>query len=83
MLRILTKKEELDSRKKNFNRLKPGSLFDLCQQEWFIAIRMLNKKEWEVVEWTEDNRQRFAANKVCGLTRLHFDDMRCLNLRLQ
>ena len=76
----LTREEELINRRKNFTQLATGFLFDLGQQRWFIAIKKIDD-EWEVIELTEDNRQKIIMSQVCEITRLHFDNMHCLNLR--
>ena len=81
MLRVLSKEEELQNRRDAFARLKQGSLFDLGQERYFIAVGKIGEKVWEVIELTEGNRQRIILGQPCEHTRLHFDKMTCLNLR--
>lgn len=80
MLRVLSKEEELHSRQKGFVKLKPGSLFDLGQERFFIAVKKISETVWEVVELTETNKRRIILGHPCEHARLHFDEMSCLNL---
>lgn len=81
MLRVLSKEEELESRREAFAKLKPGSLFDLGQERFFIAVKRINEKVWEVIELTETNKKKLISGQPCERSSLHFDDMDCLNLR--
>lgn len=81
MLRVLSKEEELQSRRDAFAKLKPGSLFDLAQKNFFIAAKKSDKMVWEVIELTETNKKRIISGQPCEHSNLHFDDMSCLNLR--
>jgi hypothetical protein len=81
MLRVLSKEEELQGRGEAFARLKPGSLFDLGQLRFFIAVKKIDEKVWEVIELTEANKKKLISGQPCEHSNLHFDDMVCLNLR--
>ena len=81
MLRALSKEEELQGRREAFAKLKPGSLFDLAQERFFIAVKKIDKKVWEVIELTETNKKKIISGQPCEHSSLHFDDMVCLNLR--
>jgi len=81
MLIGLSKEEEWQLRQEAFAKLKPGSLFDLGQQRFFIAVQQINDQVWEVVELTETNKEQIIAGAPCVHAQLHFDDMSCLNLR--
>ena len=82
MLRVLNREEELQSRREDFAKLKPGSLFDLGQQRFFLGVKKADGKVWEVIELTEANRKRVISGQPCEHSHLHFDDMDCLNLHL-
>ena len=81
MLRVLSKEEELQNRQEGFAKLKAGSLFDLGQLRFFIAVKKIDEKVWEVVELTETNKEKIISGQPCEHSNLHFDDMSCLNLR--
>ncbi len=81
MLRVLSREEELQSRLEAFVKLKPGSLFDLAQERFFIAVEKIDEKVWEVIELTVTNKKRIMSGGACEHSHLHFDDMDCLNLR--
>jgi hypothetical protein len=81
MLRVLSREEELQSRRKAFAKLRPGSLFDLAQERFFIAVKKIEGKVWEVIELTETNKKKIISGHPCEHSHLHFDDMDCLNLR--
>lgn len=81
MLRTLSKEEELQYRRQGFAKLNLGSLFDLGQKRFFIAVRKIDKKIWEVIELTKTNKERIISGQPSEHTRLHFDEMSCLNLR--
>jgi len=81
MLRVLSKEEELEGRREAFEKLKPGSLFDLGQERFFIAVKKLDEKVWGVIELTETNKKQIVSGQPCEHSSLHFDDMVCINLR--
>lgn len=81
MLRVLSREEELENRREAFAKLKPGSLFDLGQERFFIAIKKIDEKVWEVIELTETNKKKIISGRPCEHSSLDFDDMDCLNLR--
>jgi hypothetical protein len=81
MLRVLSKEEELQNRRERFARLEPGSLFDLAQKRFFLAVKKVNDYAWEVIELTETNKKTVISEQPCEHSCLHFDDMDCLNLR--
>ena len=81
MLRVLSQKEELQARTQAFARLEQGSLFDLGQERFFIAVRKIDEKAWEVIELTEGNKRSIILGQPCEHSKLHFDEMSCLNVR--
>jgi hypothetical protein len=81
MLRALTPEEELKSRRQSFAKLKRGTLFDLAHERFFIAAKKIGRKAWEVIELTDANKKRIISGEACEHSRLHFDEMSCLNLR--
>lgn len=81
MLRVLSREEELEGRHEAFAKLKPGSLFDLGQERFFIAVKKIDEKVWEVIELTEINKKKITSGQPCEHSNLHFNDMDCLNLR--
>jgi hypothetical protein len=81
MLRILTKKEELASRRERFAQLQPGMLFDLGGRRYFIAGHK-RARSVEVVELDTANMERILRGERCVRTQLRFVDMDCLNLHL-
>lgn len=81
MLRVLSREEELQGRREAFAKLKPGSLFDLAQERFFIAVKKMDEKVWEVIELTATNKKKFISGEPCAHSTLHFDHMGCLNLR--
>ena len=80
MLRVLTKAEELATRTKSFARLRAGTLFDLGGQRYFIAARKVGKTV-EVIALDAANVRCILGAEPCTRARLHFDDLRCLNVR--
>jgi len=82
VLRVLNREEELQSRREDFAKLKPGSLFDLGQLRFFIAAKKIDEKVWEVIELSKTNREKIVSGQPCEHSHLHFDDMDCLNLHL-
>lgn len=81
MLRVLSKEEELEGRKRNFARIRQDSLFDLGGERFFIAVKRIDEQVWEVIELSEANREKIIRNQPCEATTLHFDEMRCLNIK--
>ena len=81
MLRVLSREEELQNRREAYAKLKPGSLFDLAQERFFIAVKKIDEKVWEVIELTEANKKNFISGQPREHSNLHFNDMDCLNLR--
>lgn len=81
MLRVLSKEEELQLRREGFTRLKPGSLFNLGQERFFIAVKKVDEKVWEVLELTQENKERIITLQSCEHSNLHFDEMNCLNIK--
>ena len=81
MLRVLSKEEELQLRREGFTRLKSGSLFNLGQERFFIAVKKVDEKVWEVVELTRENKERIITGQPCKHSNLHFDEMNCLNIK--
>ncbi len=81
MLRALSKEEELQLRQEEFARLKPGLLFNLGQERFFIAVKNVDRKVWEVVELTQENKERIVTGQPCEHSNLHFDEMNCLNIK--
>ena len=81
MLRALSPEEELENRRERFAKLEQGTLFNLAQKRFFIAAKKIDKKAWEVIELTDANKKRIVSGEPCEHSRLHFDEMTCLNLR--
>ncbi len=81
MLRVLSKEEELQLRREGFTRLKPGSLFNLGQERFFIAVKKVDEKVWEVLELTQENKERIITGQSCEHSKLNFDEMNCLNIK--
>ena len=79
MLRVLTEEEELAGRKKSYQRLVPGRLFDLAGERYFITVE---RKEETVtaIELSAENAARILRGERCVESTLRFDDMRCLNV---
>ena len=80
-MRVLSNEEELQRRREAFAKLKPGSLFDLAQERFFVVVKKIDEKRWEVVELTATNKNKVISGQPCEHSTLHFDDMGCLNLR--
>ncbi len=81
MLRVLSKEEELQLRREGFTRLKSGSLFNLAQERFFIAVKKVDEKVWEIVELTRGNKERIITGQPREHSNLHFDEMNCLNIK--
>lgn len=81
MLRALSKEEELQLRREGFKRLKPGSLFNLGQERFFIPLKKVDEKVWEVVELTQENKERIITGQPCEHSNLHFDEINYLNIK--
>jgi len=82
MLRVLTKQEELASCTERFAQLRAGILFDLGGRRYCIAMRKRGRTV-EVVALDTANIGRIVRGEPCVRTRLHFDDMNCLNLHVK
>jgi len=80
MMRTLTHEEELAMRKTAFKKLKPGMLFDLGGERYFIVLEC-DKDGADVVELDEKNRQRIVRDVGLSTSYLSFDEMSCLNVR--
>ena len=65
MLRVLSKEEELQLRREGFTRLKSGSLFNLAQERFIIAVKKVDEKVWEIVELTRENKERIITGQPC------------------
>jgi len=81
MLRVLSKEEELELRRDGFTKLVPGSLFNLARERFFIAVRKVNEKVWEVIELTPENKEKIITGQPCKHLNLRFDEMKCLNIK--
>ena len=82
-LRALTPEEELELRKKDFEKIREGSLFDLGGGRHFLAVKKIDDESWEVIELDEHNRHRIITEQKVRYSVLSFEQMRCLNLREQ
>ena len=82
-LRALTPEEELELRKKGFEKIRERSLFDLGGERHFLAVKKIDDESWEVIELDEDNRRRIISEQKVRYCVLSLDQMRCLNLREQ
>ena len=80
MLRVLSPKEELKNRRERFAKLTPGTLFDLAQRRFFIAVKKIDAQSWQVIELSETNKKKIVGGEPSGHSPLHFDEMSCLNL---
>ena len=80
MLRVLSPKEELKGRRERFAKLTQGTLFDLAQRRYFIAVKKINAKSWQVIKLTETNKKKIIAGEPGSHSPLHFNEMSCLNL---
>jgi len=80
MLRVLSEEEELELRRDGFTKLVPGSLFNLARERFFIAVRKVDEKVWEVIELTPENKEKIITGQLCERSSLHFDEMNCLNI---
>jgi hypothetical protein len=47
---------------------------------FFIAVKKINAKSWQVIELTETNKKKIIAGEPCSHSPLHFNEMSCLNL---
>jgi hypothetical protein len=56
-------------------------LFNLGQERFFIAVKNVDRKVWEVVELTQENKERIVTGQPCEHSNLHFDEMNCLNIK--
>jgi len=82
MLRVLSHEEELNGRRERFAKLTQGTLFDLAQRRYFIAVKKINAKSWQVIELTETNKKKIIAGEPSSHSPLHFKEMSCLNLHI-
>lgn len=80
MMYVMSKEEELSSRRREFNQLKHGSLFDLGIQRFFVVVDR-TRDEIDVVELTKENCLRVVGGQAAEKSKLSFVDMGCLNLR--
>jgi len=82
MQEVLTDEEELRLRRECFEKLKPGALFDLGQQRWFIAIGQFvdDQDVWCVIELTDENRSKITKGQLCVTSWLCFSDMMSINV---
>jgi len=82
VLRVLNREEELQSRREDFAKLKPGSLFDLGQLRFFIVAKKIDEEVWEVIELTKTNKEKIVSGQPFQHSHLPFDYIDCLNLHL-
>jgi hypothetical protein len=82
MVIVLTPEQELAERRKSYEKLVPGKLFNLGGRRYFIAVEKLGDRV-EVIELEAKNVQRIVRGEPCVRTTLHFDEMSCLNVRDQ
>jgi len=80
MLRVLTPEEELASRRANYERLAPGKLFDLGGNRYFLTVAK-SGDSIEVIELEAKNIEHILRGEPCAHSMLHFDGLRCLNVR--
>lgn len=89
MMVVLSKEEELSMRRRDFGKLRPGCLFDLSQERFFILVKFIDDRvrkphpDCLVIELIEANRRRILAGQPAKTTTLSFDEMSCLNLRME
>jgi hypothetical protein len=80
MLRVLTSEEELVLRRKGYEQLAPGTLFDLGGERFFLTV----EKHGEfvtVIELDRENVGRILHDEPCVRSGLRFDELNCLNVR--
>lgn len=80
MLRALTSEEELALRRKSYDQLAPGTLFDLGGERFFLTAAK-HGEAVHVIELDGENTGRILRDEPCVRSTLHFDDLRCLNVR--
>jgi hypothetical protein len=80
MLIVLTPEQELAGRRKSYEQLVPGKLFNLGGRRYFIAVEKCGDRV-EVIELEAKNVQRIVRGEPCIRTTLHFDEMSCLNVK--
>jgi hypothetical protein len=80
MLIVLTPEEELAGRRKSYEELASGKLFDLSGRRYFITVEKLGDRV-EVIELNPGNVQHIVQGEPCIRSTLHFDDMSCLNVK--
>jgi len=80
MLRVLTPDEELALRRKSYEQLATGKLFDLGEERFFITVEKLGDSV-RVIELNSENIGRILRGEPCFHSPLHFDEMSCLNVR--
>lgn len=79
-VRLLSPEEALAQRKEGFGKIHEGTLFDLGRKRAFLAVKKVDAKSWEVVELSEDNRNRIIEGKKVKPSVLSFDQMDALNV---
>lgn len=74
-----------EMKKEAFAKIKPGTLFHLGEVDgnrFFLAIKQVSDLEWEVLEFTEDNRKTLVSRVAYMPSVIHFDYMDALNIDL-
>ena len=80
MLRVLSAEEELQGRRERFAKFKQGTLFDLAQKRFFIAVKKIDENTWEVIELNEINKKKIISDDASKHSSRRFAEMNCLNL---
>ncbi|MDP3697235.1 MAG: hypothetical protein Q8R55_04390 [Candidatus Taylorbacteria bacterium] len=87
MLHVMSNEEELESRRQNFDRIKPNTLFNFAtvsknneiNVRYCIAVSSSNDA-WVVIELTEKNKKKITNGDSCPKVIISFDEMHCLNV---
>ncbi len=80
-LRVISKEEELENRKRDFKNLEKGSLFNLSNRKYYITVKKDEKNNSvTVVELNKDNIKNILDGKAVKYKALSFENMCCLNL---
>jgi len=80
MLLVLTPEEEIAQRRKSYEQLGAGKLFDLGGKRYFVTVEKFENSV-KVIELNPENIERMLRGELCLHSTLNFDDMGCLNVR--
>jgi hypothetical protein len=89
MLRALSPKEEMDSRKQTFKRLRPGMLISMSVADesggpvcrYFLAQRRLSPTSWSLLPLDRKNKNLILSSKPANRFIVkNLEDMGALNI---